>query len=280
MVSRKFRKVLYSGGLILLFAAAITVTVGPVYWVASSSLKPTHEIITPVPTAFPTEVVWLHYQRLFTQTPFLLQLQNSLVVAVASTLLSVSIVLAAAVGAYRGRHRWLRNLKFLAILVFVFPTTLLVVPIYQVLVHIGLVDTLWSLVAVNCMLTAPFSFWLIEGFLDTVPNELEDAAVVDGANRLQSMLYVVLPLASPGIAVIAIYTFVISWTEFAFSSVLIIDTGLKTLPMGLADILAAYNINWGLLTSNTTLAMVPGILFFALVGRHFISGLVSGALKA
>lgn len=104
--------------------------------------------------------------------------------------------------------------------------------------------------------------------------------MVDGASRLQTMLYVVLPLASPGVAVVAIYTFVIAWTEFTFSSALIIDTNLKTLPMGLADILAAYNINWGLLTSNTTLAMLPGILFFALVGRHFVSGLVSGALKA
>ncbi len=264
--------------LILLFA--IVITLGPVVWVALSSLKPTHEIIRAVPTAFPSEVVWLHYQRLFSNTPFLSQLQNSIVVTVASTVLSVSIVMAAAIGAYRGRHKWLRNLKFVAILVFVFPTTLLVVPIYQVLVQIGLVDTLWSLVVVNCMLTAPFSFWLIEGFLDTVPGELEDAAMVDGATRIQTMLYVVLPLASPGVAVIAIYTFVISWTEFTFSSVLIIDTNLKTLPMGLADILAAYNINWGLLTSNTTLAMVPGVLFFALVGRHFISGLVSGALKA
>ena len=280
MSTYRLRNALVYAIAVIIVCFAIAVTVGPVVWVALSSLKPTQEIISAVPSFLPSEVVWLHYQRLFGNTPFLQQLQNSVFVTVASTVLSVSIVMAAAIGAYRGRHRWLRSLKFVAILVFVFPTTLLVVPIYQVLVQIGLVDTLWSLVLVNCMLTAPFSFWLIEGFLDTVPGELEDAAMVDGANRLQTMLYVVLPLASPGVAVIAIYTFVIAWTEFTFSSVLIIDTNLKTLPIGLADILAAYNINWGLLTSNTTLAMVPGILFFALVGRHFISGLVSGALKA
>lgn len=256
------------------------ITVGPIYWVVSSSFKSTREIITPPPTLFPAEFVLVHYERLLSQPFYLHQLANSLFVSLISTTLTLIIVLFAAFGAYRGQLPVLRNLKFVAIIAFVFPTTLLVVPMYDMLVRINLADTLWSVILVNCLLTAPFSFWLIEGFFDAVPVELEEAALVDGANRWQIALNIVIPLILPGIATIGIFAFVISWTEYTFSSVLIIDSQLKTLPLGLADILAQYTINWGLLTANTTLAMVPGIVFFAIAGRYFIGGLVAGALKA
>lgn len=259
---------------------ALLVTVGPLYWVASSSLKSAREVISSVPTFIPEHPTLANYRQLLTESDFLTQLGNSTFVAVLTTVLTLLIVIAAAFGAYRGAIPVLRNLKFVAILAFVFPTTLLVVPIYQILAKIGLVDTLWATILVDCMLTAPFSFWLIEGFFDSVPREIEEAALVDGAGRFQAGVRVLLPLIAPGLATIAIFTFVTAWTEYTFSSVLIIDSGLKTLPLGLADILAQYNINWGLLTSNTTLAMIPGIVFFALAGRYFISGLVAGALKA
>ena len=260
-------------------AFALLLTVGPIYWVASSSLKSSQNIISPAPTLFPTSPTLTSYGRLLFDSNFLTQLKNSVVVAAGTTLITVAIVLMAAFGAYRGHIRWLRNIKFVAIFAFVFPTTLLVVPVYQVLVSMGLVDSLWSVIAVNIVLTAPFCLWLIEGYFDAVPRELEEAAYVDGATRWQVARAVLLPLILPGIATIAIFTFVTAWTEFTFSSVLIIDTELKTLPLGLADILAQYNINWSLLTSYTTLAMVPGIIFFALAGRYFIEGLVAGALK-
>jgi len=266
--------------LTLFLAIVLLITIGPIYWVASSSLKNTREIISPTPTFFPSEIVFTHYERLLGQPRFVQQLTNSLIVASASTLLTLVIVLLAAFGAYRGHIPWLRNLKFVAIIAFIFPTTLLVVPIYEVLVQINLVDTLWSIVLVNCALTVPFSFWLIEGFFDAVPKELEEAAVVDGANRWQTATSILLPLIAPGLATVGIFAFVIAWTEYTFTSVLIIDPELRTLPLGLAAVLAQYNIDWGLLTTSATLAIIPGIIFFAIAGRYFISGLVAGALKA
>lgn len=266
--------------LTLVIVLFLVITLGPLYWVAMSSFKTPREVIARTPTAFPSEVTLKNYERLLDQSNFVAQLQNSATIAALTVVFTVVIVVLAAFGAYRGQIHWLRNLKFVAILAFVFPTTLLVVPIYEILVRIDLVDTIWSGVLVNCILTVPFSFWLIEGFFDSIPRELEEAAYVDGANRLQAGVRILLPLITPGLATVGIFAFVTSWTEYTFASVLLINADLKTLPLGLADILAQYNINWGLLTSNTTLAMIPGILFFAFAGRYFIDGLVAGALKA
>lgn len=265
---------------IILIACFLVLTIGPVYWVASSSFKNTQEVISPIPTAFPLNLTLSNYNRLLQQSNYVRQLRNSILVAAGTTLFTLLITIMAAFGAYRGNVRWLRKLKFVAIIAFVFPTALLVVPIYGILAQIGLVDTIWSGILVNCILTVPFSFWLVEGFFDAVPRELEEAALVDGANRLQTAWKILLPLITPGLATIAIFAFVASWTEYTFSSVLLIQAEIRTIPLGLADILAQYNIDWGLLTTNTTLAMIPGLVFFALAGRYFISGLVAGALKA
>lgn len=274
------RQSLLRGGMTVVVMLFVFITIGPIYWVGISSLKTPREVISPTPTAFPSKVTFENYRNLFDQSDFVGQLENSAKISALTVAATVVVVVTAAFGAYRGRVRWLRNLKFVAILAFIFPTTLLVVPIYEILVRLKLVDTIWSGVIANCILTVPFSFWLIEGFFDSVPRELEEAAYVDGANRIQAAYRIVLPLIAPGLATVCIFAFVTSWTEYTFASVLLIGSDLKTLPLGLADILAQYNINWGLLTSNTTLAMIPSILFFALAGRYFIDGLVAGALKA
>lgn len=263
----------------LLLTALLVLTVGPVLWITLSSFKTAREIIASPPTFLPSTFVLDHYRRLLSSTDFLQQLFNSMAIAGTTTIVTTVIVTMAGLGAYRSPMRWLRKLKFVAILAFVFPTTLLIVPIYEVVSWFRLVDSRTAIVLINTMLTAPFAFWLIEGFLDAVPVEIEEAATVDGASRWTVYGRIILPLITPGLGTIAVYTFITAWTEFTFSSILLIDRDLKTLPMGLADILAQYNIDWGLLTSNTVLAMVPGIVFFAFAGRFFVRGLVAGALK-
>jgi ABC-type glycerol-3-phosphate transport system permease component len=258
----------------------ILVVLGPIYWMVSSSFKPVTEIMSRTPTLIPNGFTLKGYIRLFQQGNFVRQLRNSIVIACLTTLCSTVIAAAAGLGTYFSKVRWLKSLKILSMLVFVFPTTLLIVPMYQILALFRAVNTIPGLVLVNIMLTAPFSFWLLEGFFDSIPPELEEAALIDGANRWQVNTKIILPLIRPGLATALIYSFVMAWTEYSFSSVLIIDHRLKTLPLGVADVLASYNIDWSLLTATTSLAMVPGIIFFALAGKHFISGLVSGALKA
>ena len=176
-------RVLMRATLTLVIVFFLVVTLGPLYWVAVSSFKPPREVIARIPTAFPSEVTLKNYERLLDQSNFVAQLQNSATIAVLTVVFTVVIVVLAAFGAYRGHTRALRKLKLWRFWPSSF-TTLLVVPIYEILVRIGLIDTIWSGVLVNCILTVPFSFWLIEGFFDPIPRELEEAAYVDGRQPL------------------------------------------------------------------------------------------------
>ena len=152
-------------------------------------------------------------------------------------------------------------------------------PMYQLFAGLGLLNSPIGLIVINITFAAPFSVWLMRGFLDAVPIELSEAAAVDGAGPITIMLRVVLPLLIPGVPVIAVYAFMFSWTEFTFASTLIIGDEWKTVRIGLSAIMGQYFVDWQSLTAGTVCAILPGLLFFALVGRYFIQGLVAGAVK-
>jgi multiple sugar transport system permease protein len=132
-------------------------------------------------------------------------------------------------------------------------------------------------VLVNVALTAPFCTWLLRGFFLAVPEELDEAAAMDGAGPVRTMLQIVLPLVAPGIATVAVYSFIFSWTEFVFASQLLISDDLTTLPIGLSNIMGQYTINWGLLMAGTVCTVLPAIIPFLFVGRYFVGGLTAGA---
>jgi len=157
--------------------------------------------------------------------------------------------------------------------------SLLLVPLYQMFAGIELIDTRNALVLVNVAFTAPFCTWLLRGFFFAIPRELDEAAAVDGAGPVRTMLRIVLPLVAPGIATVAVYAFVFSWTEFVFASQLIISDSLKTLPIGLSAIMGQYTVNWGLLMAGTVCTVVPAIVVFLFAGRWFVGGLTAGANK-
>ena len=140
-------------------------------------------------------------------------------------------------------------------------------------------DRLTALIIINVTFAAPFAVWMLQAFFRTIPPELEEAAALDGATRVQVMLKIILPLSAPGIASIAIFAFIMSWTEYMFASVLIVSDANRTLPVGLAGIIGQYQIDWGLLLAGATLTTLPVIILFSFVGRHFVEGLTTGAVK-
>jgi multiple sugar transport system permease protein len=185
----------------------------------------------------------------------------------------------AAYGLYRLRLPG-RTLLFRVILVtYAFPGVLLLIPLYGMLSSLHLIDRLVALVVVNVTFTAPFAVWMLQAFFSTIPDELEEAAALDGANRLQILVRVVLPLAAPGVASVAIFAFITSWTEYMFASVLILSDANRTVPVGLAGIIGQYQVDWGLLLAGATLTMLPVLILFGFVGRNFIEGLTAGAIK-
>ncbi|MCL4394999.1 MAG: carbohydrate ABC transporter permease [Chloroflexi bacterium] len=260
---------------VLLLAAMVA----PFYWIATGSVKQTAEIIAQVPTLFPESFTLDHYAKLFSSSAFPRFLANSVGVALLTMAFTVVLASSAAYALYRLRFPG-RDLLFRVILItYAFPGILLLIPLYTMLSQLKLVNTLWALVVVNVTFAAPFAVWMLQAFFRSVPTELEDAAALDGANPLQTMLKVILPLAAPGIASIAIYAFITSWTEYTFSSVLIVSDLNRTVPVGLAGIIGQYQVDWGLLLAGATVTTLPVLVLFGLVGRNFVEGLTAGALK-
>lgn len=251
----------------------------PFYWIFSASIKAPREIIARIPTLIPHSFTWQHYDKLIGASAFPTYLYNSLLAALGTMLITVILAVLAAYGLYRLRFPG-RNTIFQIILVtYAFPGVLLLIPLYGMLSHLRLIDTLTALVIINVTFAAPFAVWMLQAFFRTIPLELEEAAALDGANRLQTMVLIMLPLAAPGVASVAIFAFIMAWTEYMFASVLILSDAKRTLPVGLAGIIGQYQIDWGLLLAGATLTALPVMLLFSLVGRHFVEGLTAGAGK-
>lgn len=274
MGTRRHRILTALSVLILLF-----VVVAPFYYVVSSSFKVAPEIIARVPTLIPQSFTLEHYAKLFRSSAFPTYLLNSTLVALGTMLICVTLSTLAAYGLYRLQLPG-RTFLFRVILVtYAFPGVLLLIPLYGMLSSLGLIDQLSALVIINVTFTAPFAVWMLQAFFTTIPLELEEAAALDGANRLQTLVRVVLPLAAPGVASVAIFAFITSWTEYMFASVLILSDAKRTVPVGLAGIIGQYQVDWGLLLAGATVTMVPVVVLFSLVGRNFIEGLTAGAVK-
>lgn len=264
------------GGGLLGLAAIVLL---PFWLIATGSIKAPQEIITRVPTLLPHSFTLRHFDKLLGASDYPRYLGNSLVVGLGSTAITVVLSVLAAYGFYRLRFPG-RDLLFRAVLVaYAFPGILILIPLYGMMSQAGLIDTLAALVIVNVTFASPFAIWMMRSFFASIPVELEEAALIDGASRLAILLRIMVPLSAPGIASVAIFAFIASWTEYLFASVLILSDANRTLPVGFAGIIGQYQIDWGLLLAGATLATVPVVLLFGIVGRWFIAGLTAGAVK-
>lgn len=251
----------------------------PFWFIATGAIKAPQEIIARVPTLVPHSFTLRHFDKLLGASDYPRYLGNSLLVGLGSTAITVLLSVLAAYGFYRLRFPG-RDLLFRAVLVaYAFPGILILIPLYGMMSQAGLIDTPAALVIVNVTFAAPFAIWMMRSFFASIPVELEEAALIDGASRLAILLRIMVPLAAPGIASVAIFAFIASWTEYLFASVLILSDANRTLPVGFAGIIGQYQIDWGLLLAGATLATVPVVVLFGIVGRWFIAGLTAGAVK-
>jgi multiple sugar transport system permease protein len=251
----------------------------PFYWIFSSSIKAPQEIIARKPTLFPQSFTTQHYSKLLNDSPFPTYMRNSLIVAAGTMVITVFLSTLAAYGLYRMRFPGRKMLFRIILITYAFPGVLLLVPMYQMMSALGLVDDLLALVIVDVTLASPFAVWMLQAFFRTIPQELEEAAALDGASRLGVIVRIMLPLAAPGVASIAIFAFITSWTEYIFASILIISEANRTVPVGLAGIIGQYQVDWGLLLAGATVTVLPVLVLFGLVGRNFVEGLTAGAVR-
>jgi ABC-type glycerol-3-phosphate transport system permease component len=255
------------------------IVVLPFLWIFIASFRPKSELISPDPSFSFDSLTLDNYQNLQQAAQYFTYLTNSAVVALISTIISIILAMLAAYSVYRTRYPGRRVLYLTLIITYVFPGVVLLIPLYQLMGKVGLIDSLASLVIVNVTFTAPFSVWLMRGFFGAIPAGIEEAAAIDGAGRMRILFSIVLPLTAPGIAAASIFSFVWSWTEYMFASAFIVNEGKKTLPVGLGAFIQQYNVDWGILAAAAVATALPVIVIFAFIGRYFVEGLTAGAEK-
>ncbi len=253
----------------------------PFYWMLIVSLKPNTDLLNMDLNPFLLYSITLdHYSYLFTDTAFMRYTLNTFVVTVGSTLLalSASIFIGYALGRFRFRGGTLMGaLIFLCYLV---PPTLLFIPLSQIVADFGLYNTYWSLIFTYPTFLIPFASWLLMGYFRTIAIDLEHAALVDGATRLQAMRHIVLPLAMPGILSAGIFCFTLGWNEFLYALVFMSSGDMKTVPVGVVtDLIRADVYFWGSLMAAGILGSVPVAVAYSFFVDNYISGMTAGATK-
>ena len=260
-----------------LIAAWLVGVLGPYVWMFITSITPANELATI--TLFPAHPTLDAFPSLLTETPFFQYLLNSMEVAIGTVVLTVSCALLAgtALSRYQFRSRGvvLAGILFMQL----FPSILLIVPLYIELKAIGLIDNKIGLVLVDTTFALAFSTWLVKGFVDQIPKEIEEAAYVDGCSKWEAFRHVILPLTRPGIVAAATYAFIYSWNEFLFALTFTFSNDTRTMPVGLSLFVGENLIRWEFLTAGGVLAAIPILIGFMYAQKGLIAGLSSGAVK-
>tara|TARA_A100001011_G_scaffold393498_1_gene483452 strand:+ start:2300 stop:3130 length:831 start_codon:yes stop_codon:yes gene_type:complete len=251
----------------------------PFFWIITSSFKSPQEIIATSTTIIPRSFTLEHYNKILFNSDFFIYLKNSLIVSFSSMVISIILSVSAAYGLHKLKFYGNKFVEYSLLVTYAFPGVILLIPIYLLFAKINLLNSYFALIIVNVLFATPFAVWMLKAFFKLIPTEIEEAAYIDGASRFVVIYMIVIPLAAPGIASIAIFCFIISWTEYLFASILISTDNLKTLPVGLASIVGQYQIDWGFLLSGAVLASLPVIFLFLFIGKYFVSGLTEGAIK-
>ena len=251
----------------------------PLLWIMISSVKGKGEL-TGNPTAFLPKVVTLEYYRhVIFDLGFIVNIRNSVIISIATTGIAITISTLAAYGIVRFFPKIGAVLSKVLVTTYIFPPILLAIPYSIVMANLGLTNTRTGLVLVYLSFSIPYAVWLLVGFFKTVPIGIEEAAKIDGANKIQVFLQVVIPLVAPGIVATAIYTFINVWNEFLYSLILINDTSKMTVAVALRSLNGSEILDWGDMMAASTLVVIPSILFFCLIQNKIAGGLSEGAVK-
>jgi ABC-type glycerol-3-phosphate transport system permease component len=247
---------------------------------AASSFKPQTEQYLAPPNFFPKKWSLQGYIRLFQETRFVLFFRNSLIVASGSTLLSMIVASFGGYALSRFRYPGFAVFARATLLAYMVPSIMLVIPLFVVLVNLGLANSLQSLIITNTTFTLPFALWLMRAYFLSIPVDLDESAMIDGCTRFKALRKIVLPLAMPGIVATSIFAFTNSWNEFLYASALIHSDALRTLPPGLGQLIQSDNIyDWGMLMASAVLMTVPALIFYVLVQRNLVVDLSAGAVR-
>ena len=270
----------YLAGYILL-AILGTWTIFPFYWQLITSLRADVDLYTPNVGLIPKALTLDHYAKVFSPTSQLsTQLKNSTIVALSTTL--VAVVLGSMAGYALTRLSFFGRAGLARVLVYAYlaPGTILFIPLYVMMSNLGLRDTLMGITLAHLTFSVPFSTWMLMGYFKTIPIELEEAAMVDGASRPTILMRIVLPLSAPAVVVVAVFAFTLSWNEFLYALVLLQAKDKMTAPIGLTAFAVGDMFYWGQMMAAATIMSIPPLLLYLFGQRWVIAGWTAGAVKS
>jgi len=264
-----------------LFAWTLVLLIAfPLIWMILTSVKPQTELFRIPPTYLPGEITFEHYRRLLVETPFLVYMRNSIILAVATTLLVITLATLGAHSLVRFRYPGRERIAQLVLFTYLLPSVVLIIPLYLLMVWLGIANTLWSLVLAYTTFALPYALWLLRSFMAGIPDDLEAAALVDGATRMEAFVDVILPQALPGIISTSLFTAILAWNEYLYALVLVNTDSARPLTTGVMTMLiSAFNIEWSLLMAAAVMMSLPLIVAFAFLQKYLTRGFGAGGVK-
>jgi ABC-type glycerol-3-phosphate transport system permease component len=249
----------------------------PVIWIFLGSIKPEPDIMAGNP--WPTRVTFDHYIAIWNKEGFLTALRNSIVVgfvvAVITTLLAAPAAYSLSRFDYRGRTLF----SLLILGTQTLPAVAILVPLVVIVRQLGLTNTLTALIFIHLALGLPIAVWMLKGYIDAIPRDLEDAAMVDGCGRFGAMTRIVLPLIRPALVAVGTFAFVLSWGEFVIALAIVSKAEVRTLPLALQTLFDPYQFSWGTVMAGGVVIALPAVLLFFIFRRQLIGGLLAGGIK-
>ena len=259
--------------------AIVVFAVFPILWALLTSLKKEEAIISSVMQYLPTDITFENYVAIWTRSNFPTLLMNSAVTTALTIVLCASVGTLASYAVARFHFRGRRELMLFYLVIRMFPAVMIIIPLFILMRNFGLLDTRTGLALAYTTFLLPVFIWMMKGFFDAVPLELEDAARIDGCSRIGAMVRVILPLVLGGLVATTVFVAIGAWNEFLFALMLTTSTGSRTWPVGLQLMVGEFQLPWGTLAAGGIISIVPVMVLFALVQRALVQGLTAGAIK-
>jgi ABC-type glycerol-3-phosphate transport system permease component len=252
----------------------------PLLWMLLCSFKEKTELYASPPDFFPQHWTLQNYIDLFIQTDFPTYFLNSIIVGVSTTAFSIVVGSLAAYSVTRFRFWGLPTISRSILLLYMLPEVLIVIPMYSLIIKIGLQDTLLALIVSNTAFTLPLTVWFMRSYFMSIPTNLEESAMIDGCSRFGALRRVVLPLALPGLVSVSVFSFNHAWNEFLFALVFTSSESVKVLPIGLSTWIGQNDMySWGMLLAAGVLVTLPVLVFYMIAQRNLVVGLTEGGVK-
>jgi multiple sugar transport system permease protein len=260
--------------------AIVAFAVFPILWAFLVSLKPEAEMATAEIQYLPQRITFENYEAIWTRSNFPTLITNSAVVSLTTVIICTVFGTLASYAVARCRFTGRQALMLFYLVIRMFPAVMIIIPLFILMRNVGLLDSRFGLALAYTTFLLPVFIWMLKGFFESVPGDLEDAARIDGASRLGAMVRVVLPLVLSGLVATAVFVAIGAWNEFLFALMLTTSTGSRTWPVGLHLMVGEFQLPWGSLAAGGIMSIVPVIVLFAIVQRALVRGLTAGALKS